>query len=205
MKLVVATRNRKKLKEIKEIWGSLKIKLVSLDDYPNAPEVIEDGSTFIENSVKKALQTARFTGEPALGEDSGICIDALAGKPGVYSARFSGKDKSDEKNNAKVLRLLKGLPLSRRGAYYACAVALADGQGIIGVTEGRCLGRISFEPKGSRGFGYDPVFIPKGHIKTFAELGEATKHKISHRFRALKKAEKLIRKYIERRKLGRYN
>ncbi len=117
MELVVATRNRKKLKEIKEIWKGLRFHLVSLDDYPSAPRIVENGLTFKENAAKKAVAIARFTGKLSLGEDSGICINALGGKPGVYSARFSGKDKSDDKNNAKVLRLLKDVPAAKRGCH----------------------------------------------------------------------------------------
>ncbi len=196
MELVVATRNRKKLKEIKEIWKGLRFHLVSLDDYPSAPRIVENGLTFKENAAKKAVAIARFTGKLSLGEDSGICINALGGKPGVYSARFSGKDKSDDKNNAKVLRLLKDVPAAKRGCHYSCAVALADKDGLIAVVEGKCFGRIGFVPKGTSGFGYDPLFVAPKYNKSFAELGEGVKHKISHRFRALSAARKVVEKYI---------
>ncbi len=158
MKLVVATKNKKKLSEIKDILSGLDVELVSLDTYKSVPQVVENGRSFQENAVKKAVRVARFTGEFCLGEDSGLCVDALDGAPGIYSARFAGKDKSDLKNNQKLLNLLAGLPLSKRKAHYVCAVALADKQGLIGVVEGSCSGRIAFEPKGHTGFGYDPLF-----------------------------------------------
>jgi XTP/dITP diphosphohydrolase len=205
MELVVATKNKKKLLEIKEIWKRLKVKLFSLEGYSDTPVIIENGKSFKENAAIKAKRIARFTGKPAIGEDSGICIDVLGGKPGIYSARFAGRSKNDFKNNAKVLRLMQGLPAGKRKAHYVCAVALADKSGLIGVVEGRCFGRIAFAPAGSRGFGYDPVFIPRGYKLTFAELGENLKHKISHRFRALKKAEDIVQKYIERSRRNRYN
>ncbi|MFA5199876.1 MAG: RdgB/HAM1 family non-canonical purine NTP pyrophosphatase [Candidatus Omnitrophota bacterium] len=198
IRLIVATRNLKKLAEIKEILKGIKIELLSLDSFKAAPKVLENGKTFKENAVKKALKLARFTGQLCLGEDSGLCVDALNGAPGIYSARFSGKDKSDIKNNFKLLKLLKGLPVAKRKAHYICAVALADKKRLIGVVEGRCNGLIAFEPKGSAGFGYDPLFYIPKYKKTFGQLGERIKHRMSHRYHALKKAKKVIEKYIEK-------
>jgi len=200
MDLVVATKNKKKLKEIKQIWKGLGLKVSSLADYSITPRIIENGSTFRENAIKKAVKIAGFTGQLTMGEDSGICIDALGGKPGVYSARFTGKGKSDQQNNLKVLSLMKDLPSVKRKAHYVCAVALADKDGLVGVVEGKCFGRISFEQKGSSGFGYDPLFLIPEYGKTFAQLGMKIKHKISHRYRALEKAKKILQKYIARRK-----
>ncbi|MCX5713538.1 MAG: RdgB/HAM1 family non-canonical purine NTP pyrophosphatase [Candidatus Omnitrophica bacterium] len=197
MELVVATKNKKKLKEIKQIWRKLRLRVSSLEDYPRAPRIIENGRTFQENAVKKAVKIARFTGKLTLGEDSGLCVDALGGKPGVYSSRFSGKNKSDAQNNLKVLRLLGDQKLAKRKAYYICAAALADKDGVVGVVEGRCDGLIGFQSQGSGGFGYDPLFIIKKYNKTFGQLGEGIKHKMSHRYHALKKAKKIIEKYIE--------
>ena len=194
--LVVATKNKKKLSEIKEILKGIDLDLSSLDIYKNAPEVLENGKTFQENAIKKAVRLALFTGQLCLGEDSGLCVDALGGAPGIYSARFSGKDKSDIKNNLKLLRLLRDLPSSKRKAHYVCAVALADKKGLVGVVGGRCNGLIAFEPKGSAGFGYDPLFYIPKYKKTFAQLGEKIKHKMSHRYHALKKAKRIIEKYI---------
>lgn len=197
LSLVVATQNKKKLEEIKEILKKMDLKVISLADFSETPRIIENGKTFQENAVKKAVKVAQFTKQLTMGEDSGLCVDALGGKPGVYSARFSGKDKSDEKNNLKLLKVLEGLPLSKRKAHYSCAVALADKNGLIGVVEGRCRGLIGFEQKGKFGFGYDPLFVIPKYSKTFAQLGAVKKHKMSHRYHALKKAKKIIEKYIE--------
>ncbi|TRZ95429.1 RdgB/HAM1 family non-canonical purine NTP pyrophosphatase [bacterium] len=198
--LIVATRNQKKLEEIKEILRSCKLDISSLADYPQAPRIIENGRTFRENAAKKALKSGRFTQKFALGEDSGLEVDALGGKPGIFSSRFSGRDKSDLKNNLKLLKLLGNLPLSKRKAHYTCAVALADKDGLVGITEGRCSGLIGFALKGKFGFGYDPLFIILKYKKTFAQLGPRIKHKMSHRYYALKKAKKIIEKYIEKQK-----
>ncbi len=200
MKLIVATKNKKKLEEIEEILKGFKLKISSLADYSSSPRIIENGKTFQTNAIKKARIVALFTGELTLGEDSGLCVDMLKGGPGVNSARFSGRDKSDAKNNAKLLRLLEGLPLSKRKAHYVCAVALADKDGLIGVVEGRCNGVIGFVLKGSAGFGYDPLFIIPKYKKTFAELGMRIKHKMSHRYYALEKTRGLLKKYIEKHK-----
>lgn len=198
MQLVVTTRNKKKLSEIREILKGMDLEALSLDAYKDAPRVVENGKTFKENAVKKAIKLARWTGKFCLGEDSGLCVDALGGSPGIYSARFSGRDKSDLKNNLKLLKLLKDLPLSKRKAHYACAVALADKNGLIGVAEGSCCGLIAFTPRGSAGFGYDPLFYIPKYKKTFAQLGEKIKHKMSHRYHALKKAKRMIQRYIEK-------
>jgi len=202
--LLVATRNKKKLSEIKEILKGIDLELLSLDDYKKAPRVLENGRSFKENAVKKAIKLARFTGKLSLGEDSGLCVDALNGAPGIYSARFSGhtcrggRDKSDRKNNLKLLKLLRDFPLVKRKAHYVCAVALADKSGLLGVVEGDCCGLIALEAKGSSGFGYDPLFYIPKYKKTFAQLGEKIKHKMSHRYHALKKARRIIEKYIEK-------
>lgn len=192
MELVVATRNKKKLKEIRFFLKNLNLKITSLDDYLNMPKIIENGKTFKENAIKKAVKVSRFTGKLALGEDSGLCVDALKGAPGIYSSRFSGSDKNDLKNNLKLLKLLEGLPLNKRKAHYVAAVALADKNGLIGVVEGRCDGVIGFEQKGSSGFGYDPLFVIPKFNKTFGELGEKIKHKLSHRFKAFKKIKPIF-------------
>jgi len=198
LELVVATKNRKKLEEIKEILKDLPLRIYSLADFGNTPRIIENGRTFRENAIKKALKIARFTKRLTLGEDSGLEVFALGGKPGIYSSRFSGKNKSDLKNNLKLLKLLKGIPLYKRRARYVCSVALADKDGLLGVVEGKCPGLIGFKLEGNFGFGYDPLFIIPKYKKTFAQLGPRIKHKISHRYYALKKAKKIIHKYIER-------
>lgn len=196
MELLVATKNRKKLEEIKEILKDMNLKITSLGNYSKIPHIIENGKTFRENAVKKAIKIASFTKKLTLGEDSGLCVDALGGKPGIYSSRFAGKDKSDLRNNLKLLKCLGGLPLNKRKAHYLCAVALADKDGLIGVVEGRCNGLIGFELKGNFGFGYDPLFVIPKYKRTFAQLGPVIKHKMSHRYRALKKLKKLLSNYL---------
>jgi len=198
MELIVATKNKKKLEEIKEILKSLDLKILSLTDYPKALRIIENAKTFRENAIKKALKIARVTQKLTLGEDSGLCVDALKGKPGIYSSRFAGKDKSDLKNNLKLLKLLKGLPENKRKAHYICAVALADKNGLVSVVEGRCDGVIGLKMQGQFGFGYDPLFVIPKYKKTFAQLGARIKHKMSHRFRALQKARSHLTTYLKR-------
>ncbi len=197
MELVVATKNKKKLREIKAILKKLHLRITSLQDYANTPRIIENGATFKDNAIKKAIQIARFSGKLTLGEDSGLCVDALKGKPGVYSSRFAGKQKSDLKNNLKVLKLLGDLPLKKRKAHYVCAVALADKKGLVAVAEGRCNGIIGYAMKGNTGFGYDPLFIIPKYKKTFAQLGPRIKHKMSHRYHALEKARKILQRYLK--------
>lgn len=194
--LVVATKNKKKLEEIKAILKGLNLKIISLADYRSCPRILENGRTFKENAVKKAVKIARFSGKLTLGEDSGLCVNALGGKPGIYSSRFAGREKSDPKNNLKLLKLLGGLPLGKRRAHYVCAVAIADKKGLIGVVEGNCYGKIGFKPKGRFGFGYDPLFLSPKYKRTFAELKPKIKDKISHRFRALLRAKKLLQRYF---------
>ncbi len=198
--LVVATKNKKKLQEIKDILLGLRLKVTSLSDYPNSPRIIENGKTFKANAVKKALKIGIRLHKLTMGEDSGLCVNALGAKPGIYSSRFSGKNKSDAQNNAKLLRLLQGLPMNKRMAHYTCAVALADGKKLVAVAEGKCFGLIARELRGSQGFGYDPLFIVPGYKKTFGELGEGIKHRMSHRFKALKQLRKILEKYIEKHK-----
>ncbi|MCM8789821.1 MAG: RdgB/HAM1 family non-canonical purine NTP pyrophosphatase [Candidatus Omnitrophica bacterium] len=202
MELLIATRNKKKLREIKDILKDLNLKITSLELHLRTPKIIENGKSFCENAMKKAITIARVTGKLTLGEDSGLCVDSLGGKPGIYSSRFSGRNKSDLKNNYKLLKLLKDVPLKKRKAHYHCAVALADKNGLVGVAEGKCFGLIGFEMKGNSGFGYDPLFIIPKYNKTFAELGERIKHKMSHRFLALTKAKKIIARYLKEKKYG---
>ncbi|MBU1906202.1 MAG: RdgB/HAM1 family non-canonical purine NTP pyrophosphatase [Candidatus Omnitrophica bacterium] len=198
--LLIATKNKKKLKEIKDILSDLKLRITSLADYSSNPRIIENGNTFKKNAIIKAVKIAKSKKKLTLGEDSGICVDALGGKPGVYSSRFSGKGKNDSQNNLKLLRLLNGLENSKRKAHYRCAVAIANSKGLIAVVEGKCDGVIGFRPKGKHGFGYDPLFIIPKYKKTFAQLGPQIKHMISHRYRALSKARKTIKDYLGKQK-----
>lgn len=184
--LVLATRNRKKREEIVEILGDLGLELGDLTEYPDVPEIIEDGTTFEANARKKASEVARFVKQWTLGEDSGLVLPALKGRPGVYSARYAGKQGDDEANNDRLLAELAPLPDEHRAAYYVCTAALADPTGEVkAVVEGRCNGLIIKERRGTGGFGYDPLFlIPEFH-QTFGELSSRVKHALSHRARAL--------------------
>lgn len=183
--LVIGTHNAKKLRELKLLLTPYDIGLTSLAEIPNSIEVEETGTTFAENASLKASEQAVHLGEWVLGEDSGLSVDALDGAPGVYSARFSGENATDESNNALLLKKLGNLPLEKRTAWYTCHMALADPNGKIHIScEARCYGRILMAEKGSGGFGYDPMFeIPEYH-QTFAELGDTIKSVLSHRARA---------------------
>ncbi len=194
--LVLATKNLKKRKELKELLNGLNIKLLTLNDFKRSPDVVENGSTFCDNAKKKAIEYSLFTGLLTLAEDSGLEVDALNKKPGVRSARFAGPDKSDMDNNLKLLKSLKNIPLKKRSAQYVACVALAKDGKVLGTAIGKCKGLIGFEMAGSRGFGYDPLFIIPKYNKTFAQLGEKIKHTMSHRFNALEKIKPLILKHL---------
>lgn len=184
--IVLGTRNRKKGAELIDHLGEMPIEFQTLAAYPSAPEVIEDGTTFMENARKKATTLATALGRWVLGEDSGLVVDALGGRPGIYSARYSGEGASDESNNRKLLEELASIPDERRTAHYVCTAALADPTGTIRAeVEGRCHGRIGRGPHGSQGFGYDPLFIIAEYHKTFGELGLLVKRHLSHRSRAI--------------------
>ncbi len=175
MLLVVGTRNRKKREEILEILGDLGLDLRDLTSWTDAPEVVEDADTFEGNARKKAVELARFLNQWVLGEDSGLVVPALNGRPGVYSARYAGKQGDDEANNARLLAELAPLTDDRRAAYYVCTAALADPEGNVrAVVEGRCHGVILREPRGIGGFGYDPLFLIPEYHQTFGELSAAS-------------------------------
>jgi XTP/dITP diphosphohydrolase len=187
-KLVLATRNPAKLAELSRILadGRVPVDLVTLDDFPDLPEVAETGRTFAENALLKARAVAAFTGLPAVADDSGICIDALNGMPGVLSARWSGAHGDDEANLRLVLAQLADVPPGQRGAHFACAAALVLPSGSEHVTEGVLDGSVIDAPRGTNGFGYDPIFVPESSGLTTAEMAAADKDKISHRGRALR-------------------
>ena len=183
--LVLASRNRKKSQEVAEILGERGISIVSIADFPQVGEIIEDGSTFAENAAKKASEPARLLSRWVIGEDSGLIVDALDGRPGIYSARYSGEGATDERNNQKLIAELRDVSLERRTAAYVCTIALSDPTGNIRLrAEGRCRGLIIDEPRGTQGFGYDPYFLIREHHRTFGELSSLVKHQISHRARA---------------------
>ncbi len=197
MEIVLASRNLKKAREVSEILEPYGFRVIPVTDFSDVPEVIEDGSTFAENAAKKASQTATHLNRWVIGEDSGLRVDALHGAPGIYSARYSGEDATDERNNQKLLRELADVPDERRGAGYVCSIALASADGIIqAACEGYCRGRIQRHAAGCGGFGYDPYFlIPEFH-RTFAELGSVVKHRISHRARAMAAFIPLLRQAV---------
>jgi XTP/dITP diphosphohydrolase len=195
--LVLGTRNHKKRQEIEEILGDLGIPLEDLSKYPDAPEVVEDGATFEANARKKATETALAIGQWVLGEDSGLVIPGLNGRPGVYSARYAGKQGDDAANNQKLLAELAPLTDEKREAYYVCTAALADPKGAIhAVVEGRCHGRIIKEYRGGGGFGYDPLFLIPEYHQTFGELSSRVKHALSHRCRALAQLRPILRQLL---------
>lgn len=196
--IVISSRNNEKKRELKALLKDLEIKVLDLNDFPAAPKVEEKGKTFEENAAVKALKIARFTKKLTIADDSGLEVKTLGGRPGVYSARFAGKNATYEANNRKLLRLLDGVPKPKRKAKFVCVVALADKDKLIGLARGECSGRITFEPKGRNGFGYDPVFFSPKHNKTFAQLSPKEKNSISHRGRALRKAKKIIQNYLQR-------
>lgn len=186
--IVLGTHNAKKLRELELLLAPLGIKLESLASIPDAIAVEETGKTFIENAKLKASGQARHLGRWTIGEDSGLCVPALDGAPGIYSARYAGLDATDAMNNAKLLAGMHALTGDLRRAYYVCTIALSDPEGRIHIeAAGQCWGRILLDERGQGGFGYDPMFeIPEYH-KTFAELGPAVKSVLSHRARALAK------------------
>jgi XTP/dITP diphosphohydrolase len=195
--LVLGTRNAKKRQEIVEILGDLGLELRDLSAWPAAPEVVEDGQTFEANARKKASELARALGQWLLGEDSGLVVPALNGRPGVYSARYAGKQGDDEANNARLLAELAPLPDDRRAAYYVCTAALADPQGEIReVVEGRCHGVIIRAARGTGGFGYDPLFLIPEYHHTFGDLSSRVKHSLSHRSRALERLRPALRRLL---------
>ncbi len=232
--LVIATGNRHKVDEIRGILAG-PFEFFCLKDFPTAPKVVEDATTFAGNAQKKSVELARWLAENpsskfrvqssklyVLADDSGLEVDALGGAPGVHSARFAALEKStgtasaaagnspDAANNAKLLRLLESVPLEKRTARFRCVLALTpvlpapaenrspvclaeEAELLTELFEGVCEGRIGFAPRGAKGFGYDPLFIPAGYQQTFAELGEEVKNRISHRARALERLRDVMR------------
>ena len=188
----MATGNRHKVEEIRSMLADLPVVVRSLADFPGAPEVVEDGRTYQENALKKAWSAAKFTGKPALADDTGLEVDALGGRPGLYAARFAGEGCTFQDNVRKLLRFLEGVPPQRRGARFVCVMALVDPGGCEQVVEGELHGQIAEAPAGDSGFGYDPVFYVPEVGKTLAELTPVEKNRMSHRGRALAKARALM-------------
>ncbi|MEJ2092267.1 MAG: XTP/dITP diphosphatase [Syntrophobacterales bacterium] len=195
--LVMATRNAGKVRELAELLRDLDVRLLSLNDFPELPEIPEEGSTFAENALAKAQAVARLTGFPALADDSGLEVEALGGRPGVFSARYAqdrtgGRTPSDEDNWRKLLDELREVPPEKRQARFVCEIALAWPTGRLVTTRGEVAGVIALEPRGTRGFGYDPVFWVPAYQATVAELDLAVKNRISHRGQALKRLKDIL-------------
>lgn len=184
--LLVASGNKGKLREFGELLRGVVDTILSPADFPELPDVLEDGATFEENAIKKALSAARCTGRPVLADDSGLCVDFLGGRPGVYSARFAGEGATDADNNALLLRELAGVPAEKRGAAFHCVIALCLPDGTCRTFDGALSGVILEAPRGEGGFGYDPLFMVPEYGQTFSELPMEIKNAISHRGRAMR-------------------
>ena len=191
--MIAASSNAHKIKEIQSIMSKFGVKVVSRKE-AGVPEVEseEDGETFAENSLEKAEAIMKATGKLTVADDSGLMVDYLGGAPGVYSARFAGEECDDEKNNEKLLKHLEGLPAEDRKAKFVSVITLMFPDGNTIVARGECPGRIIETPTGENGFGYDPLFVPDGLSKTFAQLSDKEKNSISHRARALEKLEEIL-------------
>ena len=184
--LVIGSRNKKKIGELEDLLRPHEIAVRSVSEFDNVADVIEDGDSFAANAAKKACETANAIGHWVMGEDSGLCVNALKGAPGIYSARYSGENATDDQNNSKLIAELANVPESKRAAHYVCSVAIANPQGEVCLAvEGQCHGVIATAPRGTNGFGYDPYFLIPEYHKTFGELGPIVKQCLSHRSRAL--------------------
>lgn len=184
-KIVLSSRNTKKTGEVADLLAPHGYEVVPITEFEGVPEVIEDGDTFAANAAKKACEVAVRISQWVIGEDSGLCVDALKGAPGIYSARFAGEDATDEMNNEKLMQELADVPREKRSAGYVCSIALSDPSGSVRLAvEGTCRGRIVDSPRGSGGFGYDPYFLLPEYHRTFGEVSALVKHRLSHRARA---------------------
>lgn len=197
--VVLATKNRHKLDELHRILmgAGLDVELLGIDAFPDLPDIPETESSFAANALLKAREIAGITGLPAIADDSGLCVDALNGMPGIFSARWSGRHGDDAANLALLLGQLSDVPDRRRTAAFHCAAAIALPDGTERVVEGTIDGVIIREPRGTNGFGYDPIFIPLGHKVTTAEMASEEKDAISHRGRALEALAPVVRELLE--------
>ncbi len=197
MKFILASQNKHKLEEIKDILKDLDIEILSMDEVGLGDlEIVEDGKTFEDNSFKKALTVMEKTNTPVIADDSGLEVDYLDGAPGVYSSRFAGENASDEDNNTKLLKLLEGVAERERTARFVSVITVVFPDGKKLCIRGECNGIIGYEKKGENGFGYDPLFIVPEYNETFAQLGSEIKNKISHRARALEKLRKELKNIL---------
>ncbi len=196
-RVVIATRNRGKIRELQALLEDLGVELVSVAEMEGVPEVVEDGATFLENARKKAVEVARATGLPAIADDSGLEVDALQGRPGIYSARYAGQGASDRDNYMKLLKELEGVPEEKRTARFRCVMVAALPDGTFIWTDGTCEGLIAEEPKGSQGFGYDPVFYLPDRGRTMAEISKEEKNAISHRGKAMRRLKEKLKDLLK--------
>lgn len=195
MKFIIATKNKDKLKEMQRILLPLGISAISENELDSPlPEVIEDGNTFSDNAYIKARSACKFTGLPAVADDSGLCVDALGGQPGIYSARYAGEPSDSDRNNEKLLKELENVPADKRTARFVSAVACVFPDGREFCVIGECEGNIAFEPSGNSGFGYDPLFVCE--LGSFAELTAQQKDSVSHRGKAMEKFSSEIKNYL---------
>lgn len=192
MKIVLATGNRDKVRELRHALDGLDIEILTRDDFPAVPETIEDGNTLDENALKKARELCAATGLAAIADDTGLEVDAIGGEPGVYSSRFAGPGATYADNVRLLLERMEGVPEKARSARFRCVIALCEPTGAEVLVEGVCEGRILIEARGEGGFGYDPVFFVPSFGRTFAEMSVAEKDGISHRGRAMAKMRKLL-------------
>jgi XTP/dITP diphosphohydrolase len=194
MRIVLATRNEHKVAEVRRILNEAGVdaELIGTDAYPELPEIAETGTTFAANALIKARAVAEYTGLPAIADDSGLCVDALNGMPGIYSARWSGTHGDDAANLTLLLGQLQGIPDNRRSAHFQCAAAFVTPDGDERICEGTLDGRITQAARGTHGFGYDPIFVPTGELRTTAEMNAAEKDAISHRGRAFRALAPLL-------------
>lgn len=194
-RMVLGTRNGGKIKEFEALLHSTGIKLLSWKDFDQEISVVEDGGTFLENALKKATVTAQVTGMTAAADDSGLEVDYLNGRPGVFSARYADPKATDRENNAQLLKELQGVPPPQRGARFVCVIALCTPDGRQEWVEGECRGVITESPRGEHGFGYDPIFYYPPLERTFAELSAGDKNRVSHRATAIRKLRPILEKY----------
>ncbi|TDA67884.1 MAG: XTP/dITP diphosphatase [Clostridia bacterium] len=194
--MVLATKNEGKRREFVELLGRLPLEVVSLAGWPEVEMAPETGTTFAENALLKARRAATGTGLPAVADDSGLEVDYLNGEPGIYSARFAGDDRDDQRNNAKLLELLATVPRENRTCRFRCALAVVTPAGKEWVVEGTCEGLVAFAPRGSGGFGYDPLFYLPEYDCTMAELPPEVKNKISHRAKAVARAMPILQEVM---------
>ncbi len=194
-RIILATRNQHKIKELDYFLADLPIEVSTLNDYPTVPSLVEDGTTFEENAIMKARRVFEETGVLSLSDDSGLEVYFMNGRPGVHSARYAGTKSNDDANNSKLLFEMRGVPPRRRGAQFRAVLALV-GKGIEETTQGLCPGKLAESPRGINGFGYDPIFIPESYSRTYAELSAEEKNSLSHRSKAFEKMRDVLKSRV---------